>query len=187
MQLRDTIWHSMAVMLLSMLLLPKAQAEELNHEEMVCALTGDCGAPFVDRRVRGITTTAAPRPALSFDATVNFGLNSAELTRDAKRELEKVVDVLKDAKVKDADVIISGHTDAQGSVEVNQKLSERRALAVKSYFVQKGIDAKRLTATGYGKSKLLLPTDPNSPMNRRVEFRNTKGVAPTEHITPVNF
>jgi outer membrane protein OmpA-like peptidoglycan-associated protein len=175
----------MAVILLSMLLLPKSEAEELNHQEMVCALTGDCASPFVDRRVRGIASSVAPRPVMSFDATVNFSLNSAELTRDAKRELDEVLDVLKDPKVKDANVIISGHTDAQGSAEFNQKLSERRALTVKSYLVQKGVDAKRLTATGYGKSKLLLPKDPNNDLNRRVEFRNTKGVASTETITPV--
>ena len=41
---------------------------------------------------------------------------------------------------------------------------------------------KRLTATGYGKSKLLLPEQPFNALNCRVEFRNIKGVAPTETI-----
>jgi outer membrane protein OmpA-like peptidoglycan-associated protein len=82
-------------------------------------------------------------------------------------------------------VIISGHTDATGSVEYNPKLSERRALMVKSYLVQQGIDKKRLTAAGYGKSKLLLPEQPTNALNRRVEFRNSKGVASNETIKAV--
>jgi outer membrane protein OmpA-like peptidoglycan-associated protein len=168
-----------------MLFWPKCQAEELNHDEMVCALTGDCASPFVDRRVRGLTTSVSPRPPLSFDATVNFNYNSAELTKDAKKELDEVLGVLKDPKVKDAAVIISGHTDATGSVEYNPKLSERRALMVKSYLVQQGIDKKRLTAAGYGKSKLLLPEQPTNALNRRVEFRNSKGVASNETIKAV--
>jgi outer membrane protein OmpA-like peptidoglycan-associated protein len=82
-------------------------------------------------------------------------------------------------------VIISGHTDATGSVEYNQKLSERRALMVKSYLVQQGVDKKRLIAAGYGKSRLLLPEQPTNALNRRVEFRNAKGVASNETIKAV--
>jgi len=174
------------VLSLSVLLVPKSQAEELNHDEMVCALTGQCASPFVDRRVRGLTTTVSPRPTLSFDRTVNFAFNSAELTADAKKELDKIVDVLKDSKVKNVEVIIAGHTDAQGSAEYNQKLSERRALSVRRYLAQNGIDNMRLTATGYGKSKLLLPDEPLNPLNRRVEFRNRKGVAASETIRPAS-
>jgi outer membrane protein OmpA-like peptidoglycan-associated protein len=177
--------NSVLAILLSILFLPKSQAEELNHQEMVCALTGKCAAPFVDRRVRGITTTVAPRPTLSFDSSVNFAFDSAELTGDAKKELAKIIAVLKDPDVKDADVIVSGHTDAKGSEAYNQKLSERRALSVKQYLAQNGIDNKRLTATGYDKSKLLLPEEPFNALNRRVEFRNVKGVATTEAIKPV--
>jgi outer membrane protein OmpA-like peptidoglycan-associated protein len=173
------------VVLFSFLFLPKSQAEELNHDEMVCALSGTCETPFVDRRVRGLTTSVSPRPPLSFDATVNFNYNSAELTKDAKKELDEVIGALKDPKVKDVEVIISGHTDATGSAGYNQKLSERRALSVKSYLVQQGIDKKRLTAAGYGKSKLLLPEQPDNALNRRVEFRNSKGVASNETIKPV--
>jgi outer membrane protein OmpA-like peptidoglycan-associated protein len=181
----NSIWISTVIILLSMLASPNSQAEELTHDEMVCALTGDCATPFVDRRVRGLTTSVAPRPAMSFDSTVNFDFNSAELTGDAKKELDKILDVLRDSKVKDVGVLISGHTDAKGSQAYNQKLSERRSLMVKSYFVQQGIDQKRLTAAGYGKSKLLLPSDPFNALNRRVEFRNVKGVATTEVIKPV--
>ena len=57
--------NSVLVILLSILFLPKSQAEEFNHQEMVCALTAKCAAPFADRRLRGITSPVAPRPPLS--------------------------------------------------------------------------------------------------------------------------
>ena len=193
MKTNNSIWgggvmmllNSIMVILLSVVFVPKSQAEELTHQDIVCALTGECASPFVDRRVRGVTTPVAPRPPLSFDATINFAFDSAELTPDAKKELDNIVDVLKDPKIRDVGLIISGHTDAKGSEEYNQKLYERRALSVKQYLAQHAIDTKRLTATGYGKSKLLLPKMPFNALNRRVEFRNVKGVAPTETITPV--
>jgi hypothetical protein len=88
--MRAAIWNSILMILLSLLYLPLSQAEELNRQEMVCALTGKCASPFVDRRVRGLTTPVAPRPALSFDTTVNFTYNSAELTLIVKKELDKI-------------------------------------------------------------------------------------------------
>ena len=49
-----------------------AAAEDPTHEEMVCALNPECHVPFVDRRLRGVSSTPAVRPALSFDITLNF-------------------------------------------------------------------------------------------------------------------
>ncbi len=182
----SSVRNSIMLIMLCLSFVPRSQAEELSREEMVCALTGECVTPFVDRRVRGLTTTVAPRPALSFDTSINFAFGSADLTSDAKAELDHIIEALKDPKVKEINVIISGHTDAKGSEEYNQKLSERRALSVKQYLALHGIQNDRLTATGYGKSKLLLPQEPFNGLNRRVEFRNTKGVAATETIKPAS-
>ena len=56
---------------LSMLLnATTASAEEPSHDEMVCALNPKCMAPFVDRRLRGVSATPSVRPALSFDITL---------------------------------------------------------------------------------------------------------------------
>jgi len=67
---------------------------------------------------------------------------------------------------------IEGHTDSVGGVAANRKLSQARAESVKKYMVSKGIDARRLTAVGYGSEQ---PLDDNSTeagrsVNRRVEF-----------------
>lgn len=69
-------------------------------------------------------------------------------------------------------VEIQGHTDNEGKADKNQILSVNRANAVRDYLISKGIDAKRLTANGYGQSR---PVAPNTTVegrakNRRVEF-----------------
>ena len=102
---------------------------------------------------------------------VNFEVNSSRLTANAKVILNQVADSL--AAASGMRVEIGGHTDAQGSDSFNQKLSERRAQAVKDYLVARGIDAGRLESKGYGESQ---PVDSNETaegreLNRRVEMK----------------
>jgi outer membrane protein OmpA-like peptidoglycan-associated protein len=150
-----------------------ASAEELSVDEMACALDPQCAKPFVDRRLRGVTATASVRTPGSFDRTVNFAFNSAELTPEARKELDAVADALRRPNTANLEIVVSGHTDAVGTDEYNQKLSERRAEAARQYLVtQHGIDGNRLIAKGFGKSQLLLPSDPDNDLNRRVSFQN---------------
>ena len=67
---------------------------------------------------------------------------------------------------------IAGHTDGHGSVEYNQRLSENRARSVVDYLVSHGIDARRLSFKGYGKSHPIATnaTEEGRAKNRRVEF-----------------
>jgi outer membrane protein OmpA-like peptidoglycan-associated protein len=149
-----------------------ASAEELSHDEMVCALDPQCAMPIVNRRLRGISANPSMRTPGSFDRTVNFAFNSAELTPDARMELDKVAAVLRDSNIERYSIVIHGHTDAVGSAEYTQGLSERRAEAARQYFIaQHGIDPGRLVAKGHGKSQLLT-ADPTNQANRRVQFEN---------------
>ena len=129
-----------------------ARAEDPTVEEMVCALNLQCGMPFADRRVRGITaTTQVVRPPASFDVTLNFPFNSSEITADSREKLARVAKALTDPSTIKLGIIVSGHTDAQGSAEYNQLLSERRAQAVRQFLISEhGIEPKRLAAKGYG-------------------------------------
>jgi outer membrane protein OmpA-like peptidoglycan-associated protein len=167
-------WAYLLVSTLSLSLgMAAASAEELSVDEMACALDPQCAKPFVDRRLRGVTATPSVRTPGSFDRTVNFAFNSAELTPEARKELDAVADALRRPNTASLEIVISGHTDAVGTDEYNQKLSERRAEAARQYLVsQHGIDAKRLIAKGFGKSQLLLPGDPDNELNRRVSFQN---------------
>lgn len=67
---------------------------------------------------------------------------------------------------------IEGHTDAQGEDAMNQVLSDKRAAAVKNYFITKGVDASRLSSVGYGETKPIADNANSSgrAQNRRVEI-----------------
>lgn len=102
---------------------------------------------------------------------INFEFDKANLLPIAYPILNKDVTTLKnDAKL---NVVIEGHCDIRGSDEYNQKLSERRAKTVFGYFASKGIDKKRMSTIGYGRSKPLVPntTEENMYKNRRVEIK----------------
>ena len=99
-----------------------------------------------------------------------FATNSADFGSDAKPVLDALAQYL---KASPAIVLeIQGHTDSIGGAPSNLALSQKRADAVKAYLVSAGIDAKRLTAKGFG---LTVPVADNASAegrarNRRVVF-----------------
>jgi len=66
-------------------------------------------------------------------------------------ELDKDVQSLKENS--NINVRMAGYTSATGTEEVNQKLSEQRANAVRDYLIEKGIAPERITVIGYGRTK----------------------------------
>ncbi|HEU0219766.1 MAG TPA: OmpA family protein [Gallionella sp.] len=103
----------------------------------------------------------------------SFDTNSAKLKPTADAKLQQVVDFA--GKYPEANLEVTGHTDDRGGDAYNQKLSERRAAAVKAYLVKKGIAAGRITAKGYGKTMPMADnkTKEGRAANRRVEVRYT--------------
>ncbi len=103
----------------------------------------------------------------------SFDTASAKLKPTADEKLQQVVDFA--MKYPDANLEVTGHTDDRGNDAYNQRLSERRAAAVKAYLVKKGIAADRIAAKGYGET---MPVEDNGTAegraaNRRVEVRYT--------------
>lgn len=128
-----------------------AQAEELANVE---------GAD-VERVGEGIQ--------LTFDSGILFDVNKADLKAPAKMNLKKVAQVLTDYP--DTDLLIAGHTDADGADDYNLDLSQRRAESVKTYLVGQGVDPRRLETVGFGETQ---PVADNASAdgkakNRRVE------------------
>ena len=101
---------------------------------------------------------AQPTPAPKKPAVVNlastelFEFNKAVLTADARAKLDaEVLAKLRD--LKDVRyIIVNGHADRLGSPDYNQRLSEKRAEAVRAYLVSKGVDAGKVETLGFGKT-----------------------------------
>jgi OOP family OmpA-OmpF porin len=101
---------------------------------------------------------------------VHFDFDKSTLKPEAIVVLNKAVALLQQHER--VVVEVAGHTDSIGSDAYNQKLSERRAIAVKDYLTSKGIKASRLTAKGYGESMPVASNDTEEGRaeNRRVEM-----------------
>ena len=123
-----------------------------------------------------------PEPVITKEATevINFTaksilFNSGRSTFKAgvTDQLDAIVKVMKEYSK--ATFVIEGHTDSTGSSALNLKLSEKRAIAVRDYLVENGIDTTRLEAKGFGEGN---PIDTNDTRagranNRRVEIKVT--------------
>ena len=70
-------------------------------------------------------------------------------------------------------MVIEGHTDSTGSAAYNHQLSERRAKAVRNYFVSKGIPGSQIETLGYGEEmpRVSNTTPEGRAINRRVDIR----------------
>jgi outer membrane protein OmpA-like peptidoglycan-associated protein len=107
---------------------------------------------------------------LELKKKINFGTGNATITRSSYGTLDDVAKTL--AANPGAKIRIEGHTDDVGAEAANQKLSQRRAEAVKTYLSKKGVDPARMEAKGFGESN---PVDPGKTAkareaNRRVDI-----------------
>jgi outer membrane protein OmpA-like peptidoglycan-associated protein len=135
------------------------------------------------KRVRGQTRSlslgereqmaaiATKRPKV--DLEINFDYNSSELTPKAAPQLNSLGKALTSQKLAGSVILLGGHTDAKGSDEYNQGLSERRAETVKRFLIDSyKIPAANLVTAGYGKKGPKNPNDLYAAENRRVEIVN---------------
>lgn len=139
-----------------------------------CELDGDRDG-VVNRLDKCPTTPAGDKVDASgcsynMPLQVQFDTNKATIKAESNGELDTFVQFMKD--VPSAKGELQGHTDADGSEAYNLSLSQRRADAVKAYIVDKGIDAARISAKGYGESQPVSDnnTAAGKAANRRVLF-----------------
>ena len=106
---------------------------------------------------------------VTFDSGILFATNKSNLSAEAKSNLKKFADEMKD--LSDTDITIYGHTDNTGSAEVNERLSLQRANAASAELQADGIAKSRITTEG---KSFTMPVADNSTaegraQNRRVE------------------
>ncbi|HZY20477.1 MAG TPA: OmpA family protein [Ramlibacter sp.] len=117
---------------------------------------------------------AAPQPPaatkVTYAADAFFDFDKAVLKPEGRAKLDDLVGKVKDINL---EVIIAvGHTDSVGGDSYNQKLSVRRAEAVKAYLVSKGIEKNRVYTEGKGEKQPVADnkTSDGRAKNRRVEI-----------------
>jgi len=118
-----------------------------------------CDPDLVPKAAAAVTPKVAPPPAtptptgekMTIAADALFDFDKATLRPEGKAKLDELVAKAKDIKL---EVIIAvGHADRIGSDKYNQKLSEKRAAAVKDYLVSKGMEPNRVYVEGKGKKQ----------------------------------
>lgn len=131
----------------------------------------DDGCP--DNRPTLVTQTA---DAIEIQGSVEFATNSSKIVGAKSFQILDGVASLMVHNLRIQQVEVQGHTDNRGGEAANKKLSQDRAEAVVKYLTEKGVQASRLTAVGYGQEKPIADNNTNAgrQKNRRVEFKITR-------------
>jgi len=133
------------------------------------------------KATRGLSASTKEREQLTsiveaknkVDLDVPFEFNSTQISAAAVEPLNSLGKALQDGQMASTDILVAGHTDAKGRASYNQRLSQRRAEAVRAYLVKNfNIPTEKLIPVGYGREKLKNPSLPFADENRRVQVVN---------------
>ncbi len=119
------------------------------------------------------TAEVEPEPvaeAVRVELDVKFDFDRAEVKSGSYDDIRNLADFMKEYG--QTSTVVEGHTDSVGTDAYNQRLSERRANAVRDVLVnQHGLDSNRIQAVGYGESRPVADnaTEEGRAINRRVE------------------
>ncbi len=130
-------------------------------DEQAAELEADLEGATIERVGEGIKVT--------FDSGILFAVNKADLTPEAQASLANLAEVL--IKYEDTNILIEGHTDADGPETYNQTLSEKRSNSVSHYLASRNVMSVRMSTIGYGESQPVADngTSAGKAANRRVE------------------
>jgi outer membrane protein OmpA-like peptidoglycan-associated protein len=138
------------------LLVGKHEADQILIGSAVGAIAGAGVGAYLDAQERKIThipgTTVervdSDTMVVRFDSDVLFPLGSDRPSAQSLSMLGELGDVL--VGYPKTAVVVQGFTDSSGSPQSNQELSERRALAVKDFLIERGVNGRRIAAIGHG-------------------------------------
>ena len=127
------------------------------------------------QQIPGVEVTRPSENEISINLTndILFDYNSYALRQESKATLQNLADNFR--KYPDEQIAVEGHTDAVGSHDYNQRLSEQRADGVRNYLVDQGVNGQRVTSIGFGETrpKASNDTPEGRQLNRRVEIHVT--------------
>ena len=150
-----------------------------SEQEIIDALlpaTTGANAPVPTRGMRGVRVSGGAATVPSISLQVHFAYDSAELDNESLLTLDALGRALASEQLREQAIEVVGHTDASGSAEYNDALSQRRAAAVVGYIVRNfALDGARIASRGMGERQLLDADRPGAAVNRRVEIRNVTG------------
>jgi outer membrane protein OmpA-like peptidoglycan-associated protein len=131
-------------------------------DKQAAKIQEDLEGATVERVGEGIIVT--------FDSGILFDHDSYALKTATRENLNDLSGTLN--KYDDTDVQVLGHTDATGTDEYNEKLSDRRASSVKTYLAGQGVASSRMSTEGYGETDPVATNDTaeGRQLNRRVEL-----------------
>lgn len=131
----------------------------------------DNQAKEIENQVAGAEVIKAEEGIIvKFDSGILFDFNSTALRSNARTNIAKLVETLN--KEPDTEILVIGHTDNVGTVQVNQRVSEGRAKSVRDYAVSQGLSSARIKTEGKNFSEPISSndTDAGRAENRRVEI-----------------
>jgi len=154
----------------------------INKKEIL-QLTGLGDTDWIDKKyfmhaAEGFDVSNIEEGAVIILNNIYYDYNSAELRRDATKELDDLVVIMK--RFPSMEIELISHTDSRGDWLYNQKLSLQRAQSAKRYLVGRGIESSRVQALGYGESQIrnhcldgVECSEEEHGFNRRTEVRIT--------------
>ncbi len=167
----------------------QARASEVDQKALAAGSSADKAQTSANNAVQRVDTLSQAvvnldnyRPVA--DASVHFGFNKDNLTKEAKDAIDQLASSV--ASTKGYIITVEGGTDSVGNADYNYELSQRRANAVIQYLAsEKNVPAYKIYLIGLGKDK---PVDSNKTRdgrakNRRVDIHlmtNTQGQTPNE-------
>jgi outer membrane protein OmpA-like peptidoglycan-associated protein len=110
------------------------------------------------------------QPPLPVHYILYFDSGSTQLTAESRKLIPEAIRTIRERNSNDVSVV--GHSDTTGNREYNNRLSLRRAQAIRQLIIDAGVDPSVLEITSHGKDNPLIPTGDNvaEPRNRRVEI-----------------
>lgn len=129
---------------------------------------GDAGNQIAAAKPEAVTNCQTNVDQVMAGKVITFNSGSAYMPDSSIAIVDEVAGALKDCA--GLNVAVGGHTDATGSADINQKLSQARADAVATALAERGVAAERITATGYGSTQPKVEGDGANEANRRIEF-----------------